>query len=251
VQVAQDELQLEQSINDLQKAKVDLLIAMNENPERSFEISGNYADSNLKSNDLRAILSKLGSTQTLVSRALTNRDDLKNLEQNIEINRMKLDIAGKTLYFPTVNAFSNYNMSGNAIGELTNTRVFQIGINFSYPIFQGFRLDVQRQIAEVNVRQREEDLTNARKIVGGNIKKTQLDMESIIKQVEILDRNIASARLDVELTTENYRVGYGTLLDVQTATTKLNNLLIQRSNAIYNFLQLRKLLEYYTGDLKL
>ena len=41
------------------------------------------------------------------------------------------------------------------------------------------------------------------------------------KQIEILNRNIVSSEQDKLLSEENYRVGYGTLSDVQTASTKL------------------------------
>ena len=48
---------------------------------------------------------------------------------------------------------------------------------------------------------------------------------------------------------ENYRVGVGTLLDVQLASTKLNSLKIDRINAYYDFLLAERKLNYYTGEL--
>jgi len=40
------------------------------------------------------------------------------------------------------------------------------------------------------------------------------------------------------------------LLDVQTATTRLNNLLIDKINATYNFLISKRLIDYYSGQIK-
>ena len=51
------------------------------------------------------------------------------------------------------------------------------------------------------------------------------------------------------LSEENYRVGLGTLLDVQVATTALNNLRIQQITAIYDFLIAKRQLDYYVGVL--
>ena len=48
---------------------------------------------------------------------------------------------------------------------------------------------------------------------------------------------------------ESYRVGIGTVLDVNTASTNLNNIQINKSNLIYDFIYAQKQLEYYQGIL--
>ena len=83
-----------------------------------------------------------------------------------------------------------------------------------------------------------------------DIKKAVLDLKSLLKQIQITDRNIKSAELDKFSAEESYRVGLGTVLDIQTATTNYNNLLINKSNLIYNFLLAQKQLDYYQGILK-
>ncbi|HEY3250820.1 MAG TPA: TolC family protein, partial [Ignavibacteria bacterium] len=77
-----------------------------------------------------------------------------------------------------------------------------------------------------------------------------LDLKSLLKQIEITDRNLKSAEQDKLLAEESYRIGLGTLLEVNTANINLNNIQIQKSNLIYNFILAQKTLEYYQGLLK-
>jgi outer membrane protein TolC len=72
----------------------------------------------------------------------------------------------------------------------------------------------------------------------------------LLKQIEITDRNLKSAEQDKLLAEESYRIGLGTLLEVNTANINLNNIQIQKSNLIYNFILAQKTLEYYQGLLK-
>lgn len=250
VQVAQDELTLEQSRNDLKKAKVELLYAMYEDVNKEIQVNTQeiFVDYTLK--ELQEILVSYRDIESLMKSAIANRYDYKMALKEIEINQIKLSIAKKNLYFPSLTAYSNYNLNGDRFDNLTNTRAFTFGLSLSYPIFQGFNQEVNRQIAEVNVKQKSEDLKKLQMQIKSEIKKAVLDLEVAYKQLEILERNIASAEQDKILSEENFLVGYGTILDVQVATTKLNNLKINKINAVYNFLLAKKQIEYLMGQLK-
>ncbi|HRJ86130.1 MAG TPA: TolC family protein, partial [Ignavibacteria bacterium] len=73
------------------------------------------------------------------------------------------------------------------------------------------------------------------------------DLRSLLKQIEIVDRSLLNAQQNKLMAEESYRVGIGTLLDVNTATTNLNNILINKSNLVYDFINAQKTLEYYQG----
>jgi outer membrane protein TolC len=60
---------------------------------------------------------------------------------------------------------------------------------------------------------------------------------------------LVSARQDVLLSEESYRVGLNTLLDVQTAQNNYNVILISRITALYDFITAKARLDYYTGEL--
>lgn len=249
VQVAQDELNLESSLNDLKKSKIDLLNTLNENVNKEYTLDAKDIKSDYSLSELKLKTEQYQNTDKLVSAAINNRYDYKKSLQDIKINESKLSIANKNLYFPKLIAFGNYNLSGNDPSDITNSRVFTVGLSLSYPIFQGFQLDVNRQISEVNLKQKILDLNQLQLQIETDIKKATIDLETAYKQIDILERNIIAAEQDVLLSEENFRIGYGTLLDLQTAQVKLNNLKLNRINSLYNFQIYLKQIEYLTGQI--
>jgi outer membrane protein TolC len=247
VLVAQNELNLESSMNDEKKAKVDLLLAMYSDVDLDFELDLTELPATYSISELKIRMDKYGNLSSLTSQALSNRYDYKGGIQDIKLSEIKLSLANKYLYWPTLSAFGNYNTSGNTIDEITNTRVLSVGLSLNYTIFQGFNFEVNKEIAEVNIKQKREDLDKLELQIRSDIKKAVIDLQTAYKQSDILDRNIASAEQDVKLSEENYRIGFGTLLDLQTATIALNNLRISKINSIYNFLLAEKQIDYLTG----
>lgn len=249
VQVAQNELSLEQSINDFSKSKVDLLYAMNDDLNKEIKLDSKDIKSDLTVAELKNILDKSKNVDELVKNAVKGRYDYKSAIQDIQIYETKLSLAKKNLYFPTLSAYGDYNITGNQVNNILDSRTFSVGLSLSYYIFNGNKYNINRQIAEVNIKQKSEDLVKLEQQIKSEIKKAIIDLETAYKQIEILDRNIRSAEQDKILSEENFRIGYGTLLDVQTATTSLNNLLISRINSIYSFLYAKKQIEYLSGQL--
>jgi outer membrane protein len=250
VQVGQNELTLVTSKNDFEKSKVDFLAALNDDVTKSIIIdySKMFIPSTLA--ELRAVINQYSNFESLVQNALKTRYDYTSAQQSIQINEMKLSIAKKNLYFPSLSAFGNYNWSSNNLNSIDKNKVLSYGLTLSYPILQGFKTDLNRQVAEVNIKQKQEDIIKLERLIRSDLKKSIYDLESSYKQIEILDRNIISAEQDKLLSEENFRIGYGTLLDVQVATTNLNNLYINRINALYNFVLSQKQIEYLSGQLK-
>jgi outer membrane protein len=249
VQVAQNELAVEQSINDYSKSKIDLLYAMNDDLNKSIAIDSKEINAELTVAELKAILDKSRNVDELVRGAVAGRYDYKSAMQDITINQTKLSLALKNLYFPTLSANINYNLTGKEVQNIFDSRTFTIGLSLNYYLFQGNKFDINRQIAEVNIKQKSEDIVKLEQQIRSDVKKAIIDLETAYKQIEILDRNIKSAEQDKLLSEENFRIGYGTLLDVQTASNSLNNLQINRINSIYNFLFAKKQIEYLSGQL--
>jgi outer membrane protein len=186
----------------------------------------------------------------LVNTALKNRYDYLYSANNVSIFETNLEITRSSVLFPTLSGFGSYSLSGQNLNKISDSRVFTIGLTLSYPIFQGFSIENQRQQALVNLKSANEDLRLVRDKISLDIKKAVLDLKSLLKQIEITERNIKAAQQDKFLAEESYKVGLGTLLEIQTATTKYNNALIDKSNLIYNFLLAQKQMEYYQGLLK-
>jgi len=158
--------------------------------------------------DLQRIVAENSNLDLLVRKGIEDRYDYKGGLNQIELNKIRLDIANKNLYFPIVSGFASYNLNGQAIDDIANTRTASFGISLSYPIFQGFSKDVERQIAEVNIKQKELDLSKLELQIRTEIKKSILDLENAYNQVVILDRNIRSAEQDTEILGLLNRINY-------------------------------------------
>ncbi len=249
VVVAQNELLVEQAKNNLNKSISDLAYNSNLPLDRNYAVKSTEFNTEVAYENLEAYVIQNQNTEGLVSNAFRNRYDIKAKTQNLDLLQTNIDIARGTQYFPTLTGFGSYSMNGNKIDNVTNQRTFTIGLNLSYPIFQGFQLDYQRQIALINYRSAQEDIKLAKNQVELQIKKAIQDLKSLLKQIEITDRNLKNAQQNKLLAEESYRVGIGTVLDVNTATTNLNNILINKSNLIYDFINAQKTLEYYQGIL--
>lgn len=250
VQVAQNELALERSKNELQKGKVDLLLAMNTDMDKDYGVSDKSIETNLSDSELKAILDKNSDTELLMNKALQNRYDYKSSMQDVKISQTQYSIDKKNLLFPTLSGFVSYNLNATRVENIIDSRQFRFGLNLSYSIFQGFSLDNKAQASEIAIKQKQDNIQLLEQQIRSEIKKSYIDLETQYKQIEILNRNIVSAEQDKILSDENYRVGLGTLLDAQTAATKLNSLKIDLINAYYDFLLAERRIKYYVGDLK-
>ncbi len=250
VQVAQNELKVMTSENEYSKSKVEFLNTLNDDVTKTIALDYAKIYVPFTLEELQSEKSKYENFDELVSGAVKNRYDYKAATEDIRLNEIRLSIAKKNLYFPTLSAFGNFNMSGKEVELIDNNRVFTFGVSLSYPLFQGFKQDVNRQISEVNIKQKQEDLVKLEKAIRAEIKKSMFDLETAYRQIELIERNIKSAEQDKLLSEENFRIGYGTLLDVQVATSNLNSLLIDRINYVYNFVLSQKYLEYLSGILK-
>ncbi len=250
VQVAQNELAVERSKNDLKKSKVDLLLTMNTDMNKEYSVSDNNIQTNLSDAELKMILQRNSETEVLLNKALSNRYDYKASQQIMKISQVQYNIDKKNLYFPTVSGFANYNLNASRVENILGSRAFNFGLSLNYSIFQGFKLDNRAQTSEISIKQNQDNIRQLEQQIRSEIKKAYIDLETQYKQIDILNRNIKSAEQDKILSEENYRVGLGTLLDAQTAATKLNLLKIDLINSYYDFLLAERRIKYYVGDLK-
>ncbi len=249
VQVAQNELAVERSRNELNKSKVDLLRTMNVSVDRDVAIEDESIKSELTEAEINLILEKYSNTDLLYNQAVQRRYDYKAGMQQINTSKKAYEIDNKSVYWPSIIGFANYSLNAANINELTGSRSFNFGLSMNYPIFQGFSLSNKAQSSEIAIKQKQENLRLLEIQIKSEIRKAYFDLETQYKQIDILMRNIKSSEQDKLLSEENYRVGLGILLDVQTASTKLNLLKVDLINAYYDFLLAERQLQYYTGDL--
>ena len=247
VVVAQNELLVEQAKNNHDKSISDLAFDSNLPLDKSYSVNSNEFFIDETFENLESYVISNSNTENLLRVALNNRYDYKSTVQNLDILQTNIDIARGIQLFPTLNGFGAYSLSGDKFDKISNQRVFTVGITLSYPIFQGFQIDNQRQQALINYKSAQEDVRLVKNQIALQLQKAILDIKSLLKQIEITDRSVKNAEQNKFQAEESYRVGIGTILDVSTASVNLNNILINKSNLMYDFILAQKQLEYYQG----
>ncbi len=247
VVVAQNELLVEQAKNNVNKSITDLAYDANLPLDKNYSVLSSEFSTEVTFESLESYVIQSSNTSNLINTAFSNRYDYKSSVQNLDVLQTNIEIARGTQIFPTLSGFGSYSLSSETISKITDQRVFTVGLTLSYPIFQGFQFDNQRQLAIINYRSGQEDIKLIKNQIELQIKKAVIDLKSLLKQIEITERSLKNAEQNRYLAEESYRVGIGTLLDVSTASTNLNNILITKSNLIYDFILAQKQLEYYQG----
>ncbi|MBZ0203276.1 MAG: TolC family protein, partial [Ignavibacteria bacterium] len=247
VVVAQNELLVEQAKNNVNKSISDLAYDANLPMDKNYSVLTSEFSTDQSYESLEAYVIQSSNTSSLVNNAYSNRYDYKTSVQNLDILQTNIEIARGSQIFPTLSGFGSYSLSSETISKITDQRVFTVGLTLSYPIFQGFQFDNQRQLAIINYKSGQEDIKLIKNQIELQIKKAVIDLKSLLKQIEITDRSLKNAEQNRYLAEESYRVGIGTLLDVSTASTNLNNILITKSNLVFDFIIAQKQLEYYQG----
>jgi outer membrane protein TolC len=165
-----------------------------------------------------------------VERAITANLDLKKSEKEIEAAQANKS-ARRTDFFPTFNASYRYtrndseaSLGGFAGGLTTSVRnEFQLGAGFTQPIFQGFALINQYEIAAlgVDVAQLDQHLTRLEVIF--LIKQAYFNVLKAQKLVEVSRDSVNLLEAQVDVARNFYEVGMTPLNDLLQVQVELAN----------------------------
>jgi outer membrane protein TolC len=158
--------------------------------------------------------------QAATARALRDRPDLRALDEQLRAARLAAtSIRAERL--PSISAFGD----DGAIGKSGSNRLlptYTYGIQFSLPIFDGFRREgrIQEQEAatrEIDVRRR--DLEQQASI---DVRSALLDLSSAHEAVNVSNERLRLAQQEVAQARERFRAGVAGSLEVVNAAFTLN-----------------------------
>lgn len=245
VRVGNSEIALLQTQNDLDTKKSDLLnylgldvledIGFNDPVEESIKNDTTFNES-------------FRELSTLVDEAINNRDDIKSYRLRIKSADESIKMAYGE-YMPSLSNSMSFSTQGNKPGELFDTKVYSVGLSLSVPIFSGWSTQNRLQMAKVEKKTREIELTELERETKINLKTTYLNLLTAQKSLEVSTQNVQSAQQNRQIEQEKYNLGAGTLVNLLLAsseyTTALQNDIISR----FNYETLKSQLEYYLGVL--
>lgn len=168
------------------------------------------------------------------------------LEKNILIEK-----AG---YFPTLSMFGGYQWQAQdntyRFGNYNWAKMLNVGLNLSYPLFDGFRTRERVQQATIDrdkVRYTRLKVEEGLKI---QIQSAELKMAEAEKRIRGQEKNIEQAQKAVHIAQTRFKSGVGTqleLLDAQVAMTRAQT---NYAQAIYDYLMARADWQYAVGMIK-
>ncbi len=184
----------------------------------------------------------------LVSNALNSRADYRSAKLGVESAYKGAD-AARGAYYPTLSNFMSFGLRAPEIGQLFDTKTYNIGLQLNYPLFQGWQISNRVQQAEISAKNYELQVSDLEREIKRNIQKTYLDILTADKQSDVARKNVLSATENRRIESEKYSLGSTTLLSVMIANSEYLNAQTNFINSQFELMRLRSRLEYYIGVL--
>lgn len=230
VRIAEDKLSIGSGSKlELLQAKVDL------NADRSSLLRQQQNLSNAKIS-LNQLLGRNPSTEyivkdTIVMEQKINREDITpNVRENntelltAERNRniAALNLRGiKSQWFPKINAFVNYNYSKSTSEAglllVNESRGFNYGLNFSFPLFEGFNTRRQIENARISLINSELQLSDITNRVEANLEQQFSNYSTGLEILQMEEENYDVARQNAAIALERFRLGSYSAIELREA----------------------------------
>ena len=203
-----------------------------------------------KTSDLLAL--KYTNMQDWINVAEQNNLPLKVQQSVYEIAKHDVERA-KAGHYPTLDLVAIYSdqkgVGGTITGRPIDLTSKEIGVQLSFPIFQGFA--VQSRVREALAIQEKvlQDLNNTRRNSVLQVSQQYLNVTNGIAQVKALKQAVVSSQSQLDSTKLGQEVGVRTEVDVLNAQQLFYSARRDLAQARYNFLMSRLRLEAEAGEL--
>jgi outer membrane protein TolC len=237
VQLANDNQRLLVAQNDLRRARLQLLKAMNLRLETDLELTDQLSYKPVDPAELEEVKAS----------ALQMRRDYKAQLERQDNARLSSS-AVKMEHLPSVSTFANYGSIGSGITNAFPTRTY--GVTLRVPIFDGGKREGRRAEAESQLRQE--------RIRSGDLK-DQIDLDvrlavdalhSADDEVKVAAEGLTLAENEVAQASRRLAAGVAISLEVTDAQTRLSRARDNQTMALFHHAQARIDLGQATGTLR-
>jgi outer membrane protein TolC len=231
VELLRAQSQLEQARAQLEQARADYLKALEDfkallklegdvEPEGTLEMK----EFSLKEEELLQTLKEKNST-------------LRVAKKLVELAQGTVELK-KAQNFPTVNGFANYQLfTGRRFffGSTELLKGYSFGVSVNYLIFDGFSRKAEISVAEIDLLKQRENLLQLEYDLKARLRSTLLSINSLKAQIKAVQSALEFAKEGLRLSTERYRLGVGSQLEVLEARANYNNLLANYYLLLYQY----------------
>lgn len=231
VELLRAQSQLEQAQSQLEQARADYLRALedfkallklegNVEPEGTLELKG----FDLKEEELLQALKEKNST-------------LRVAKKSVELAQGTVELK-RAQNLPTVNGFANYQLftgKRSPVGDTELLKGYSFGVSINYLIFDGFSRKAEISEAELDLLKQRENLLQLEYDLRARLRSTLLSINSLQIQIRAVQSSLEFAKEGLRLSTERYRLGVGSQLEVLEARANYNNLLANYYLLLYQY----------------
>ena len=241
------ELEIIRTKNQLEVAKNELLFYLGMDVLKEYTFSDEISDEEaevLKTN----LAEDYVKITEYVNEAMKNRLDYRSAMLDLEGAKDGVTIA-RSGHWPSLDASGSYTWTGSSLSDISNLKRSQVGISLNFPLFLGWSVDNRVQFAQVEVKNKEVELSDLERNIKRQLQKTFLDLQAAFKFLKVSENNISFAEENLRIEQEKYSLGSGKLLDVLIANSNYTTALTDLINAQFAYLVLSEQLKYYVGVL--
>jgi outer membrane protein len=206
---ANSELAFMQSENNYRKSIVNLLNFL------AMDVTGDYTFT-FENDDLKDTSAVPKEFNSLFADALNNRQDYQSEKYKVKVSENQV-VSSWGGVLPRLSG--NYGLSTNAAvpGDILSQKTYSAGLSLSIPIFSQFNTEYSIELADVQLKNSNEDLTALERQIKTDVMNAYLDLETNKKQLDVSRTALASAKESWEARKESYTLGALTFLDQQLA----------------------------------
>jgi outer membrane protein len=231
VELLRAQSQLEQARSQLEQARADYLRALE---------------------DFKALLKLEGDVEpegTLELKEFSLKEeellqDLKEKNSTLRVAKKSVELAQGTVELkraqnlPTVNGFANYQLftgRRSFFGSTEQLKGYSFGVSINYLIFDGFSRKAEISGAEIDLLKQRENLLQLDYDLRARLRSTLLSINSLKAQIKAVQSSLEFAKEGLRLSTERYRLGVGSQLELLEARANYNNLLANYYLLLYQY----------------
>ncbi|MBV8938258.1 MAG: TolC family protein, partial [Alphaproteobacteria bacterium] len=187
-----------------------------------------------------------GELEPLLRQAKEQNPELQTLRAQLRAARQETE-AERASHYPTVSAVGYAGENPIRDHEQLNSNYAAAGITLSIPVFTGGRLSAIEKRAEYQARAVEQDLFDRENQIAREVRQSWNNTQTAYKNISVSEALRQTSAEALELTQARYDIGKSSIVDLAQAQLNQTQAEIAYSNATYEYLIQRALLDYKTG----
>ncbi|HWZ99111.1 MAG TPA: TolC family protein [Candidatus Dormibacteraeota bacterium] len=238
---------------DASRSKLQLLEAENNHETSLADLSAllGYSDSqnfDLVQDGSAELQIPAQEVVPLIQAALKQRPEVNALQFEV-LAEEKLSHAEHDLWRPTISALGVVGEAPVRDDHIPNW-YGAAGVNINIPVFNGFRFNARAKASDLETEASRQKLIEARNDIARDVRIAWQDERRAYERLSLTRQLRDQANLALELAQARYKLGLSSIVEYTQAELQKTEADITDTDAVYQFRQTQRALDYATGALR-